>query len=117
MASAMAGVPASNFQGSSLGLKSAQMHLADHVAAAHEGGHGVQDLAAAPQHADAGRAEHLVARKGHEINIQRLHVHRHVRHSLARVQQHQRAGLVRRVRQLAHGVDGPQHIGGRSEGE
>ena len=38
-------------------------HVADHAAPAEERGHGIEEVARRPQHADAGRAEHLVARR------------------------------------------------------
>ena len=45
----MSGVPASNLCGTSLHVESAQLDLADHLAAAHERRHGLEDLAARPQ--------------------------------------------------------------------
>ncbi len=68
-------------------LALAQVDALDHVAAAQEGGHGLQDLLARPQHADAGRPQHLVAGKGQKISAQGLHVHRQVGHALRAIDQ------------------------------
>jgi hypothetical protein len=71
----MAGVPASNFHGSSFHFDWRSLYLADHVAAAHEGGHGVQDLAAAPQHARFPSAQAFYGRRRrHEVDVELLHV-------------------------------------------
>ena len=53
------------------------------------------------EHADAGRAEHLVARKDVEVAVERLHVDGKVRHRLRAVDQHHRAGGVRLLDHLA----------------
>ena len=47
----MSGVPASNFHGIVVPLGAAEVDLADHVAAAHERGHRLEQLATAPQDA------------------------------------------------------------------
>ena len=85
--SAMAGVPASNFQGSSFQLVPVEPHGADHLAAGEERGHRLEQLAAAPQGAGAGRAAQLVAGEREEVGAQRLHVDRAVRHGLRAVHQ------------------------------
>jgi hypothetical protein len=70
----------------------------------------LEQRAARPQRADAGRPEHLVARERHEVDAQRLHVHRAVRHALRRVKEHERPGLVGRARDLLDGIDRHQHV-------
>ncbi len=51
-------------------------HLKDHLAAAEEGGHGLEELFAGPEHADAHGAQHLVAGERHEIGAHLLHIGR-----------------------------------------
>ncbi len=51
-----------------------ERHRQDHVAAALPRRHRLEQLLAAVQHADAGRAEHLVAGEAVEIAAERLHV-------------------------------------------
>ena len=51
-----------------------QRDLLDHLAAGHEWRHRLEQLAAAPQHADAGRPVGLVAGKGIEIDAELAHV-------------------------------------------
>ena len=46
------------------------------------GGIAAEQLAPAPQHADAGRAAHLVAGEGDEVHVEVDHVDRQVRHRL-----------------------------------
>ena len=55
------------------------------------GGIAAQDLGPAPEAADPGRPEHLVAGEGHEVHIELADVDRHVRHRLAGVEHDQRA--------------------------
>ena len=50
-------------------------------------------LSPAPQEADAGRAAHLVRRCNNPVGAEPLHIHRHVGHALATVQQHLGAHL------------------------
>ena len=52
-ASAIGGVPASNLAGQLGGREAVEAHVGDHVAAAEERRHGLEQLLAAPQHADA----------------------------------------------------------------
>ena len=95
-ASAMGGVPASNLAGSSAGREAVEADVGDHVAAAEERRHGLEQLLAAPQHADARRAAHLVGREGDEVGAHGLHVGGHVGHVLAGVDHGD--GAVRRGR-------------------
>ena len=62
--------------------------VADHLAAAEERGHRLEQLAPGPQRADAGRSEHLVRGDRDEVGVPVLHVDREVRHGLARVDEH-----------------------------
>ena len=83
----------------------------DHLAAAQERRHLVQQFPARPQHPDAGRAAHLVPGEPDEVCTQVLHADRHVRHGLRRVGQHERAHRVRPVRDQLDRVDRAQHVG------
>ena len=49
----------------------------DHLAAAEERRHRLEQLGAGPEAADAARAEHLVAGEPDEVGVPRLHVDRH----------------------------------------
>ena len=91
----MSGVPASNLWGTSLNVVWRRLHGADHLAAAHEGRHRLEQLPARPERTGAGGPEHLVARERVEVGADRLHVDRHVRHGLGAVDEDERAGRVR----------------------
>ena len=90
----------------------------DHLAAAEERRHGVEQLRAGPQHADTGRTAHLVPGEHHEIGAQGTHIGGQVRHVLAGVDADQRAGVmsggsepgdrVERAQHVAHGGDRQQ---------
>ena len=75
------------------------------------GGMADEQLAAAVQHADAGRAEHLVAGEHREVDAQRAEVDRRVRHRLAGVQHGQRADLAGPRDQPRGRVDRAEHVG------
>ena len=62
--------------------------VADHLAAAHVGGQLPEPGAFAVEHADAGGAVHLVARKGEEVAVERLHIDASVRGALSAVYEH-----------------------------
>ena len=94
-ASVMGGVPASNLAGSSARGEPVEADVGDHVAAAEERRHRVEQLVAAPQHADARGAAQLVAGEREEVGAPRLHVGDVVRHVLAAVDDGDRAGGVR----------------------
>ena len=68
IASPTAGVPASNWAGTSAQVERSSVDLADHAAAAHEGRHRLEQRALAVEHAGAHRAEHLVAGEGEEVD-------------------------------------------------
>ena len=70
-------------------------HLANHVAASEKRRHRLQQLAAAPQHTNTARPEHLVPAERQEVAAKRAHVHRQMRHALRAIHQHQRPGGVR----------------------
>jgi hypothetical protein len=88
-----AGFEAARRRGPGAGLG---RHRGDHAAAAEEGRHPRQRLRPAPEHADAGGAEGLVAGEGVEIDVQRAHILRAVLHGLRAVEQHAGAHLARR---------------------
>ena len=98
-------------------LGPAQLDLADHVAAGHERRHRVEQLAAAPQDAGAGRAQHLVAGEDVEVGAQLLHVDRQVRHRLGAVDEDERAGGVGHLDHLADRVDRAQRVRDVGEGD
>jgi hypothetical protein len=85
-------------------------HFADHVAATEERFHLFQDVPFAIQPADAGRAEHLVARKGKKIAIEGAHVDRHMWDTLRPIHTYQGALIMRHFGQRVYGVDGSQYI-------
>ena len=62
------------------------------------------------QHADTGWPAHFVAGEDQKIALERLHVHRQMRHALRAIHQHQRAGVVGTRGDLAHRVDRAEHI-------
>ena len=103
--SVMGGVPASNLAGSSARGEAVEADVGDHVAATEERWHRVEQFLAAPQHADARRAAHLVAAERHEVGAPRLHVGDVVRHVLAAVDDGDRAGGVCGGAQLLHRGD------------
>ena len=66
--------------------------------------------ARAPQRADPARPAHLVRREREEVAAERLHVDRAVRRGLRRVDDHDRAVLVRPRGQLLDGVDRAERV-------
>ena len=91
----MFGVPASNLYGSVVVQRPLERHGADHVAAALVRRHRLEQRRRAVEHADAGRAEHLVSRERVEVAAERLHVDRHVRDRLRAVDEHRDPARVR----------------------
>ena len=81
------------------------------------GGMASSILGLAVEHADAGRAEHLVAGEHVEIGVERLHVDRHVAHGLGAVDQHARAVAVRHLDHVARWRDRAERIGDMGEGD
>ena len=98
-------------------LRSAQVDLADHVAAGEERGHGLEQLASRPERARAHRGEHLVPAERVEVGAECLDIHRHVRNGLGAVDQHQRPGRVGHVDHLADRVDRAQRVRHVGEGD
>ena len=83
----------------------------DHVAAALERLHALEQRRLAVQNADAGRAAQLVAGERVEIAIQVLHVDRQVRRRLRAVDQHRHAARMRERDHLFDRVDAAQRVG------
>ena len=98
-------------------VEAVEAHVEDHVAATEERWHRFQQFFATPQHADARRPAHLVAAERDEVGVPRLHVGGVVRHVLARIDNGDRAGSVRRGAQLLHRSDGAHHVAHRREAE
>ena len=85
-------------------------HL-DHLAATEERRQLGQQVVATPQHADAGRADHLVPGEGDQVRTQLDHVDRQLRDGLRGVQHDRRADGVTQCDDLADRVDGAEHVG------
>ncbi len=83
----------------------------DHVTAAHERRHRLQQLAPAVQDPDAGRPVDLVAGPGVEVGVDRPQVDGQLRHRLSAVDHDDRAGRVRAARDLGDRVDRAEHVG------
>ena len=111
MASAIGGVPASNFHGMSLGVHPSRRTSRIISPPPRNGGHGVEQLGSRPQHADAGGAEHLVAGEAVEVGAHGGDVGGQVRGELRAVDQQQRAGGVGRVGEPADRGEGAEHVG------
>ena len=88
-----------------VGGEPVEADVADHLAAAEEGRHGLEQLGPGPQGADPGRAEHLVAGEAEEVDAERLHVGRQVGGVLGPVDEDQGAGGVGGVGELGDRVD------------
>ena len=69
-----------------------------------------EQLLPAPQHADAGRAAHLVPGEGDEVGAESLHVDGSCGTDWQRVEQHQRADRVRPGDDLGDRVDGAEDV-------
>ena len=82
----------------------------DHVPAAQERRHRLQDRAPAVQHADAGRPVGLVPGPDVEVGVQLGDVDRQRRHGLGAVHQDHGAGRVRAARDLRDRVDRPDDV-------
>ena len=82
----------------------------DHVAAADERRHLLEQLAPPVQDPDPGRAVRLVSGPGVEIGIDRRQVHRHLGDRLGSVDQDHRAGVVRPLRDRGYRVDRAEHV-------
>ena len=91
--------------------------VADHLAAAEEGGHGLEQLLPGPEGADAGRPAHLVAGEAVEVTAQLGHVGHQVGAELGPVHEDQGAGVVGGVGQAADRVEGAEHVGHGGDGQ
>ena len=111
MAPLMSGVPASKRSGRPRIGGFLEGDALNHVAAALIGRHFFEQRGFAVEHADAGRPEKLVAGKGEEVAIERLHVNAQVRDGLRAVHQNDRADGVRAADEFAHGLDRAQRVG------
>ena len=100
-------------------LRPAEVDLADHVAAAHERRHRLEELGLRPHRTpEPSRGEHLVPAEHVEVAADRRHVDRDVRHGLRPVDEDERAGLVRLAGHLLDRVDRAQrvrHVGERDQ--
>ena len=76
-------------------------HRQDHVAAALEGLHALEQRRLAVEDADPGRTAHLVAGERVEVAVEVLHVDLQVRDRLRAVDQHRHAARMRRTRSSA----------------
>ena len=86
-------------------------YKADHLAAAQERRHSLQQLLLAVQHAYAHRSEHLVAAEGKKISIHFLHINRHMRCALRFVNHSNSANLMRSGNSLSNRVQASQNVG------
>ena len=94
-----------------------QLHLANHLAPAQEGGHRLQEFPLAVEDTDTAGAAHLMTRKREEVTGQILYVHGQVGHTLGAIDQDQSPHRVGPRHQFLHGVDGAQHVGHGRERE
>ena len=100
-----------------VGREAVEAHVADHLAAAEERRHLLEQRLAGPERADAGRAAHLVGGERDEVGVPGLHVGGDVRDVLARVDQHERVVGVRGVGERADLVDRAEHVRHRRDRE
>src|SRR5439155_24528905 len=84
--------------------------LADHLAAEVEGRHPLEQLGAAPEHADARRAAELVRGEGEEVAAELLDVDAPLRRRLRRVHDHERALFARPSGERLDRVDRPERV-------
>ena len=100
-----------------VGGEAVEAHVADHLAAAEERRHLLEQLLAGPQRADPARAAHLVRGERDEVGVPRLHVGGDVRHVLAGVDEHERVVRVRGVGERADVVERAEHVRHRGDRE
>ncbi len=111
------GEPASNRCGGAAYVVASMRDGLDHRPTGDERRHRVEQLAAAPQDTDAGRAEHLVTRERREVDAELGHVEREMGRRLAGVEHGQRTDRARGVGELADRVDRAEHVGDVGERE
>mmetsp|Transcript_2625 Transcript_2625/g.4780 ORF Transcript_2625/g.4780 Transcript_2625/m.4780 type:complete len:297 (+) Transcript_2625:272-1162(+) len=85
-------------------------HVLDHLAAPHERRHALHHRRLPVQHPDARRSAHLVAGEDQPVAVELLHVDRHVRHALARIDQVLGADRVCNGRDLGGVADAAQGV-------
>ena len=83
----------------------------DHLAPAEERRQRGEQVVAAPEHADAGRPDHLVPGEDQQVGPEGVHVDGHLRDRLRGVDHDRRAVRVRRRGDLGDRVDGAEHVG------
>src|SRR5439155_13464103 len=88
---------------------------ADHVAASLVRRHGFKQPGFAVEHADAGGAKNLVTGHGVKVAIELPDVDLEVRCRLSAVDEHRNVHAVRRLDDLAHRIDGAEHVGDMSD--
>ena len=86
------------------------LDLLDHVAAADERRHLLEQLEPAVQHADPGRPVRLVAGPRVEVGVDRGQVDRDLRHRLGAVDHRERAGGAGAAHDLLDRVDRAEHV-------
>ena len=84
---------------------------ADHVAAADEGRHRLEQLAPTVEDADPSRAVGLVTGPGVEVGVDRAEIDGNLRDRLGAIDQHLRPRLVGAGDDRLHRVDRPEHVG------
>ena len=89
---------------------SLERNVLDHIAATLPRRRRLEQLGLAVEHADAGRAEHLVAGEDVEVGIERLHIDPHVRDGLGAVEEHARSVAVGELDHLARWRDGAEGV-------
>jgi hypothetical protein len=96
--------------GTAAGVKPSLGDVEDHAASPEERRHGLEQLGAAPQHADSGRPEHLVSGERQEVGAEGVDVGGDVRDVLARVDARQGTGRVGGIGEHPHRGDGADHV-------
>ena len=84
--------------------------VAYHLAAAHVGGQLLEPGAFAVEHTDAGGAVHLMARKGEEVAVERLHIDAPVRGALSAVHEYRNAVSMCRLDDSLNGCLHTQNV-------
>ena len=100
-----------------VGGETVDADVTDHLATTEERRHRLEQFVAGPQGTDAARAEELVRGERDEIRVPRLDIGAHVRHVLARVDQHECVVRVGRVGERPDLVDGAEHVRHRADRE
>ena len=94
-----------------------ERHVVDHRSAALVRRHGLEQIGAAPQSADAGRAVQFVRRQSIEIATDRGDIDRDPRRRLAAVEQQQRTFRMRDFRRAPGVEDRAEHVRDMGEGD